>query len=389
MHALKLLSAPCLTFSQVLKAQRYVALCQAHSRLVLLLQSLIHSSSLPFSEEPDDTRWTPRTSPKQNSYQASVCLRNVEGSAASLRGPSNFETLRGDLEELETHAQHVRVAVRRWKDAIIDTTKATSSVCFHSRIKLVVTGSELFPIYSRSWDVPSPPTSSSLHDIRMATSRLRAPILRVFHPCTEVDENAIVACETQLDEAGLWEHLSTGDIVCNLGYMPAEEEHNSSSDVSSEPGSPNRVWLLFDGQALVPYAPPAQLPLADPLTLPSPLYYAHIFPPPTNPTFMLTLPHSAAPQLSLVHLPVEVRSPQSPSGFVRVKRYKWIAHLPAQARPGLGEGWQGQWVLEGEGTTEGKAMLLEAIRGAHIERKWELVVEKSNGARTWLRLLST
>jgi hypothetical protein len=211
--------------------------------------------------------------------------------------------------------------------------------------------------------------------------------LRVYVPCSELDQGAITACEVQLDDAGLWQHLSVGDVVCNLGYLPPEERQGSStSDLSADgPGS----WMIFDGTGLVPYAPSAILPISEPLTLPSPFYYAHIIPPPFNPRFVATLPHGE-PELSLVLLPARVRSPHSPNGFARIKKYMWLARLAPPGRPDFGEGWQCEWMLEGEGTKEGRQSILDALCGdANGEREWELIMEKCTAARIWLRLLFT
>jgi hypothetical protein len=228
------------------------------------------------------------------------------------------------------------------------------------------------------------------HDIRAAASRLRAPILRVFFPCSQVDQRTITACEAQLEDAGLWQHLSVGDIICNLGYLPpADDVGPSGSDTSSDDTPGPESWLIFDGTGLLPYTPSVILPLSDPLSLPSPLYYAHITSPPDNPRFIAALPREQ-PEFSLVLLPSRVRSPHSPNGFARIKKYQWLARLRPHVRPGLGEGWHGEWVLEGEGTKEGRQSLLDALNGnVNVKREWELVMERSTLSRIWLRSVLT
>lgn len=265
----------------------------------------------------------------------------------------------------------------------------------------------------------SPPGISgrgSPHDLALATSRIRAPVLRVFVPCSKLedgDEN-VVLCERQLEDAGLWGHLSTGDIVCNLGYVPPTPEDGSSdgdllplsarsqfsrssgsqsSGGGAAPAAPNaqRKWLLFNGEFLVPYNPPDLLPLDQPLKLPSPFYYAHIMPPTANLSYIINrLPVcDDVPQLTLVHSTSKVPSPHSPKGHALVKRFAWTARV-VRLRMGdegdVGEGWFGEWVLEYEGTREGKQTLLDALSGRALgRREWELVREKSGGGKLWLR----
>lgn len=231
----------------------------------------------------------------------------------------------------------------------------------------------------------------------MATSRTRAPILRVFVPCDEMDEEAIAVCEEQLIDCGLWGHLSTGDIVCNIGYVPDNSRTTNNSD---DPES-DRQWLLFNGHALVPFAPPASPPLDDPLTLPSPFYYAHILAAHTNQVYNIMLPPSdfeEAPSPTLVYSTTTVRSPHCSAGYARVKKYMWIARVTRLARTqfsnfgegeAIGMGWKGEWVLEGDGTREGRQVLVDCIRGCEMEkRQWEFIREKSGGGRIWIKWVS-
>ena len=139
------------------------------------------------------------------------------------------------------------------------------------------------------------PRGTSAHDLFLATSRLRAPVLRVFVPCTELDEAAIVACEEQLIKNGLWEHLSDGDIVCNFGYVPPVSPQSESTRTGEQQPTEDgqrQKWLMFNGYCLVPYIPPSPPPLESPLTLPSPFYFAHILPAFVDPVFVLALPQN-------------------------------------------------------------------------------------------------
>ncbi|KAI9066232.1 hypothetical protein FKP32DRAFT_1673981 [Trametes sanguinea] len=270
------------------------------------------------------------------------------------------------------------------------------------------------------------PRGTSAHDLFLATSRVRAPVLRVFVPCTDLDEAAIMACEEQLVKSGLWEHLSDGDIVCNFGYVPPVPPPDAPRPLSRpdeghrESANQRQKWLMFNGYCLVPYIPPSPPPLENPLTLPSPFYFANILPAFVDPIFILALPQdapspltsfprgqqqlrrpAAEPDLQLVNVATRVPSPHSPTGFALVRKYMWLARI-AYVGPGsateagmaLGKGWWGEWVLEAEGTREGRQSLVDALSGAtngpglRQRGQWQVVREKSGGGRLWLKLLA-
>jgi hypothetical protein len=201
--------------------------------------------------------------------------------------------------------------------------------------------------------------------------------------------------ENQLLDSALWEHLSTGDIICNLGFVPSTSDEGFSFDTGNvtELGENDarqsglRTWLVFDGYGLVPFGPPEPPPFEEHLTLPSPFYYAHLLPPLTNPLFVFRLPAcDGVPQFTLARTIAKVPSPHSPNGRAMVKRYAWTARVRRQgSNEQLGEGWMGEWILEGEGTREGKQVLLNCLKGCGEQRVWELVMEKSGGGRVWLK----
>ena len=273
------------------------------------------------------------------------------------------------------------------------------------------------------------PRGTSPHDIFLATSRARAPVLRVFVPCAALDEGAISACERELVRADLWGHLSDGDVVCNFGFVPPvtppQSPRSSGEGYEEERGGQKQQWLMFNGDCLVPYVPPGAPPLASPLTLPSPFYFAHVLPAFVNPIYVLALPQILSPSplhshfpspargvtirepdigrevdMKLVRAPTRVPSPHSPGGFAVVRKYLWRARIPfvgpgsgTEAGMELGRGWCGEWVLEAEGTPEGRKKLIDAlgartttnVYGLRRRDQWEVVREKSGGGRLWFK----
>ena len=414
-------------------------LCQAHSRIVLLLQALIHSSSSPVREELEDPSLRYRNFAQQAGrelvFPAPLFVSNNHDSKANapmpLREPIRFLSMppssgrahRTLKVEPPRRSLSVISILRRTRVPPPPPSETPLGLKIYSgswkgrrrMSKMSGPASEDGEKFWRSRRNAEPTTDSSgssansqgmpspqstcltdlfpitvtiPHDIRAATSRLRAPILRVFFPCSNVDHRTITACEAQLEDAGLWQHLSVGDIICNLGYLPpapADGTAPSNSDLSNNDAAGPESWLIFDGTGLLPYTPSAILPLSDPLSLPSPFYYAHITFPPVNPTFVAALPREA-PEFSLALLTMRLRSPHSPNGFARIRKYQWLARVRAHVRPGLGEGWHGEWILEGEGTKEGRQSLSDALSGnVNVKRVWEIVMERCSLTRIWLR----
>ncbi|TFK45855.1 hypothetical protein OE88DRAFT_1668720 [Heliocybe sulcata] len=448
MHGLSLLSALLPSLEQEDQTHKYIAATLAHSRFVLVLQSLIHSAVLPPTPDSEDGRLTLSQTqagvrelvfPAPLSYfggrdpsqtrsasrgdrsasrssgrtsRSVSSLLSLTKSAKSRSQPPMAKTLprlssknrlslfggnpKAPLPPPAEEPASMRFYSGGWRRAFRGGGYASEDDDFGSSLQRPHRRFASVGISSSDSSLTSPSSSGapqllerdsserssfmqasrSPHDIQLATSRSRAPILRVFFPCSRLSEGCIRACEDQLVEGGLWDHMSTGDIVCNLGYVPEQEQDQAD-------------WLIFNGYSLVLFRPSAPPPIDNPLTLPSPLYYAHILPLYMNPTYTLALPAPTyPPQMTLTYMTTSVPSLRSPTGRMAVKKYMWVAVLKAQLRPGLGEGWQGEWVLEGEGTKEGRLSLLDAVSGEGGVREWELVREKSHGRRIWLKLLT-
>ncbi|KAJ7903417.1 hypothetical protein B0H14DRAFT_2427223 [Mycena olivaceomarginata] len=436
---------------------RLVTLTQAHSRFVLLLQALAHSSNLPPPPEKEESDWRPPLAkpklrelnfPAPLSYIPPSIVPERTSSTRSAHGRKGAESARIDraaqaarsrtrplslFGSVKVKAPPPPVSEPRslkyytlgWRHSLSRTSGWASDDEWgrkplerpHRRFAAANLSSDSSSFSSS----PSPPFSRnstleissplrcgvSYHDLSLATSRIRAPVLRVFVPCSKMDlsgdSDSIALCEDQLYDSGLWTHLSVGDIVCNLGYVPPHtpDEPGSSSDDNLPDSAGNeyalqnrRKWLIFNGELLIPFSPPQSLPLRNVFILPSPFYYTHIMPPLSDPVFAVrSFPRcDDVPQLTLVSLSTKVRSPHSPTGYALVKKPVWTARVWRQVAQDdeIGLGWQGEWVLEGEGTPEGQKALVDCLRGVRGPlREWQLVREKSSGDSLYFRLIKT
>ncbi|CAK5269448.1 unnamed protein product [Mycena citricolor] len=422
-----------------------------HTRFVLLLQSLAHSSIL--SPPPEQHELTLRLRPeprlRQLNFPPPLSHKSASEPSPVSRGRKNSvgsrkssDSVRSDTTSLVTRSlsrpanrlsifrtgskappppasepRSLRHYTSGWRHALQRASGSFSDDEWgrkkpleraHRRLASVnlSSGSSSLsspsPPFSRDSTVESSPIRRdvSTHDLSLATQRTRAPILRVFVPCTEMErddeEGSIAQCEDQLYDAGLWPYLSLGDIVCNFGYVPP-----ASPDVSdgSLPDATREIvsrstWLLFDGRRLVPYSPPESLPLSDPTMLPSPFYFIHIIPPLSDPLFTVRgFPAcDDIPQLTLVTVSAKVRSPHSPLGYALVKKSAWTARVWRRVAQDdeMGQGWQGEWILEADGTLEGQRILVNCLRGVTGPyRQWQIVREKCAGDRLYLRLIKT
>ena len=428
MHALRMLTSIYPTFEDDDMTSKLVALTAAHSRFVLLLQSLAHSSSEPMAPEQEEFIFKSRLMPVQNirelTFPTPLAYVQVPVSdgihVKSLKTtPSKRLTKKGrrisifgnntDLPPAR-EPRALKLYSSTWRRSastltrpnrcLTSTNTSSDSSISGCPSRSSIVGHE--SLSSASYRTSSP------HDLSCAISRNRAPILRVFVPCTKLDDDdeSLISCERQLVDSGLWPYLSTGDIVCNFGFVPPNSEDTSSDDSapadylsqrfrlhqrhSSGDTSSQVRWLIFDGQYLVPYTPPGLLPLEDALSLPSPFYYAHITPPFSDFSYVIDrfpvcddIPH-----LTLIYSTSKVPSPHSPKGYALVKKYAWIARVVRLRgnEDNIGEGWFGEWTLEGEGTREGRQVLLDALAGRQMDcNVWVLVREKSGGGKLWLK----
>lgn len=446
-----------------------------HSKFILLLQSLAHSSLQPLELELEDNssprfaQQTPSAGIKQLQFPEPLCYsaflaihkthpRKRSQSAEIVTGATRTlgrkRTLLGRAKQ-PLPAPSSDFLIRQsyfspWRRILQSSPSIGSSEpaspprrrflnASSSSDSSLSTSARLSSIQENRGSLSIPRLRipfQSPHGIHLATSRSHAPVLRVFVPCSELDDISIAACEDQLADAGLWDHLSIGDIVCNLGYVPplALPEHDlprdpvgsPSGSVRSQPSSlgtkttDDAVWLVFDGFGLVQYSPVLEPPpLKDALTLVTPYYYSHILPSLAHPFFTLdlysrlsrfrgsvdgiegnTFPPLAPPKFELVAMLVKVRSPDSPGGYAMVKRYSWIATIKGikAAVSGdleIGGGWlTEEWVLEVDGTLEGRRMLdsLLSSPGVHVASDWargdwvwEIDRQRSTFNKIWFR----
>ena len=478
MHALTVISNPP-SHRQSKITNTLVSLALAHSRFVLLLQSIVHSSPLPlpidcdfpklqhrfplpnsasaslphgireltfpaplaFPAEVDDIQpmaspAAPSTEQKRSSSARSrlsipsPLSREFGGSAPSFSSsalmdhakPRTTRKLsifggRNPLPPPVAEPRSLKYYEAGWRKPSL-SSRATSSLghrgidyaseeetrrrftITHKRSVSMDMSSSASSISSASSPSPSRQPNDvrvpdSPHDLYAATSRIRAPVLRVFVPCSALSPEIIVACEEQLISADLWRHLSTGDIVCNLGYFPSPTNDGTDGIRGEDKADARITWLIYDGQALRSFSPPAPPPLSDPLSLPTPFYYTHLLPAQAWPQFAFAPPGGGSvPELTLVPTICRVPSPRTPGGWVTAKKYMWVARARVgmgfiAMDDGLGEGWRGEWVLETDGTQEGRQTLIDCLSGVSGDVfVWEMIREKSGGGRIWLRYVT-
>ncbi|KAL0065051.1 hypothetical protein AAF712_007886 [Marasmius tenuissimus] len=155
--------------------------------------------------------------------------------------------------------------------------------------------------HSRITSHPSQ-TATSPHDLLLATSRLRAPVLRVYVPCSELSRSSsfkegitpyaassssrpasrpstaslrseqtssVQQVEAELMRAGVWEWMRGGEVVVNFGYMPGV-----FTTVAPKPARPTlsrrqSQTTVRESQIFANFtpSPPGTIPVASPRAL--------------------------------------------------------------------------------------------------------------------------
>ena len=451
----------------------------AHSKFVLLLQSLAHSSRRPV--EPELEYNSPRRSnlqipppgikrlyfpeplyysaspaihrtPSFNRYKRSQCVQVVTGESRPPAKKRSF--LVRSKQPLPPPSLDFLIRqsyFSPWRRTLQSSSSITMSELtlprrrrFHNTSSMSDSSLSTSAPLSMIQESRGSPSAlriltplQSPHNIHLATSRSHAPILRVFEPCSELNDTSIAACENQLSDAGLWDHLSVGDVVCNLGYVPPSplQEYDPMEDfgaltsaslrsrhssLGNRSATDDTAWLVYDGFGLVQYSPATEPPpLKDALALVTPYYYSHILPGSAHPFFTLDLysrlarfrgfvndprgnvfPPPIPPKFELITVLTRVRSPHSAGGYAMVKSYKWVATIKGiktaiSGDAEVGIGWlTDQWVLEVDGTLEGRRMLDSLLTplAPHIagdwargDLVWEVDRQRSNFHKTWFR----
>ncbi|KLO17419.1 hypothetical protein SCHPADRAFT_821554 [Schizopora paradoxa] len=455
-HALAILSTERTSGRQRERTAKLQQATLAHSRAVLVLQSMVHSASQPLPSDLFDPQWKPSGSPKSSVRELTFPAPLSYFDENRRRSDSKD----GHSSKSEASASPKRLAKSktvvsdmghgRSRSSKLDTGRRSASSPGMSKRFSVFAGNRppLPPpafappslrYYSGNWrrnthfsmsgsddegilrppnrrflssnsssqsslgsaptgksstttqPPPTSPSNETLHDLQSATSQTRAPVLRVFVPCAELSEDVIESCEDQLIEDGLWEHLSVGDVVCNFGFVPLTQDEPSISSLSrSQKEKDHRRWLVFTGDRLQIYFPTEYPPISssDALLLPSPFYYTHLLSSGTNPRLELALPpNSFKVSYTLANLSTTVDSPHSPNGVARVKTFVWVATVDTSLpHVAVSSGWAGEWVLQGEGTREGKKELQRLVKGGqNALRTWEIVLDKCGNGKLWLR----
>ena len=247
------------------------------------------------------------------------------------------------------------------------------------------------------------PTSLSgdIHALSQVFRQTRAPIFRVFVPCSRLTQAVRQACMTQLHAASLVPHLRAGDLVCNLGYVPdtgADELSAANGSVEAD-GSDCRGWMVFSGHELCPLSTRVAIPVRDPtFILTSPHYFSHVLLGEENPRFQMVIPLVPAEksQPHVFSLMRETRSVVAPrnkaaaaataGGEVesprkhKINRFVWVARVEC-AR------WGTEWLIEAEGTKEGREYIENALEDSRrgVEREWEVIRERTGRGRVYVR----
>ncbi|KAG8773870.1 hypothetical protein FRC15_001711 [Serendipita sp. 397] len=257
------------------------------------------------------------------------------------------------------------------------------------------------PPGSAMGDLFIPPSASpgDIHSLSQVFRLSRAPIFRVFVPCSQVNPRVLQECMKQLNAASILPHLRAGDLVCNLGYIPDLGSDDASAAGATTEGDNGecRGWMVFSGVELLPLSTKTVVPVHDPtFVLSSPHYYSHVLLAGENPLFNLAIPVAPEarfpPEFSLMRVsnmvPMVPRKgaaliPGEPVKKHRVTRFIWLAKVEC-AR------WGHEWFIEAEGTQEGRSYIESALQDTRngADRVWELVRDKTGRGTVYIRKAS-
>ncbi|KAG8829150.1 hypothetical protein FRC17_007051 [Serendipita sp. 399] len=242
------------------------------------------------------------------------------------------------------------------------------------------------------------PSPGDIHSLSHTCRLSRAPIFRVFVPCSQVNPRVLQECMKQLNAASILPHLRAGDLVCNLGYVPdlGSDDVSAAGTAATTEGDNGecRGWMVFSGVELFPLSTKTVVPVHDPtFVLSSPHYYSHVLLAGENPLFSMTIPlvpdARTPPEFTLLRVSSAV--PMTPKKGVvvipgespkrhHVLRFIWLAKVEC-AR------WGHEWFIEAEGTQEGRAFIEGALQDSRngIDRVWGLVREKTGKGVVYIR----
>lgn len=291
---------------------------------------------------------------------------------------------------------HTRRRNRRSAHMITDSptiaaSPANRSTALLSSTALSPSTTGLLSAATNGYEQPSP-MSHDIHSLSLAFRQSRAPIFRVFVPCSQITPRILQECMKQLHAASLVPHLRAGDLVCNLGYVPDTSDDASNGGAAEGESGDCRGWMVSDGVGLHPLSTKHAIPVRDPtFVLTSPHYYSHVLLAGENPRFCMAIPLLPEPRsppvwnLLRVTSSVAASTKKSAGGAESPKKHKvvrfiWVVRVEC-AR------WGQEWFIEVEGTKEGREYLEHVLMQTRngIEHEWELVREKTGKGTVYIR----
>jgi hypothetical protein len=196
----------------------------------------------------------------------------------------------------------------------------------------------------------------------------------------------------QLHAAALVPHLRAGDLVCNLGYVPdsnTDDVLSGNGTMENDENTDCRGWMVFSGHELCPLTTRSAIPVRDPtFILTTPYYFSHVLLAGENPRFEMAIPLVPVEksQPYIFSLMRDTRSIPASGKKVagegpkqhKLSRFIWVARVEC-AR------WGSEWMIEAEGTKEGREYIESALQDSRMEREWEIVRDRSGRGRVYVR----